>query len=88
MNKYLSKTTNQAHKRYLDYLIDPSFQGENRLLVLSFENDNGRESHKQNYLPTVETKDYNVMIDGRSFFDESIKNDLKRYDDIKKISTG
>ena len=29
-NKYLPKTTNQARNRYLDFLIDPSFQGVNR----------------------------------------------------------
>ena len=52
-NKYLAKTTNQAQDRYLDFLIDPRFQGLNRLFVLSFENDNGRESHKEYYLPTV-----------------------------------
>ena len=45
-NKYLAKTTNQARNRYLDFLIDPSFQGVNRLLVLSFTDDDGRESHK------------------------------------------
>ena len=77
-NKYLLKTTNQARNKYLDFLIDPSFQGENRLFVLSFKYDDGRESHKQCcYLPTVEIKDYNVMIDGRNFFDQPIKNDLK-----------
>ena len=32
LNKYLAKATNQAQNRYLDYLIDPSFQGLNRLL--------------------------------------------------------
>ena len=56
-NKYLPKTTNQARNRYLDYLIDPSFQGVNRLFVLSFKDNNGRESQKQYYLPTVEIKD-------------------------------
>ena len=74
--------------RYLDFLIDPSFQGVNRLFVLSFKDDDGRESHKQYYLPTVEIKDYNVMIDGRNFFDQPIKNDLKTYDNIRKIVTG
>ena len=54
---------------------------------MPFKNDNGRESHKQYYLPTVETKDYNVMIDGRNSFDQSIKNDLKTYDNITKIAT-
>ena len=62
-NKYLAKTTNQVQIRYLDFLIDLGFQGVNRLFVLSFKDDNGRESHKQYYLRTVEIKDYNVMIE-------------------------
>ena len=45
-NKYLAKTTSQAQNRYLYFLIDPSFQGVNRCFVLSFKDDNGRESHK------------------------------------------
>ena len=85
-NKYLAKTTNQAQNRYLDFLTDPIFQVVNRLFVLSFKDDDGRESHKQYYLPTVEIKDYNVMIDGRNFFDQPIKNDLKTYDNIRKIA--
>ena len=87
-NKYLPKTTNQAQSRYLDYLIDPSFQGVNRLFVLSFKDNNGRESQKQYYLPTVEIKDYNAAIDGSNVFEQSIKNNFKRYDNNTKISTG
>ena len=55
---------------------------------MSFKDDDGRESHKQYYLPTVEIKDYNVMIDGRNFFDQAIKNNLKTYDNIRKTATG
>ena len=55
---------------------------------MSFEDYDGRESHKQYYLPTVEIKHYNVMIDGRNIFDQPIKNDLKAYDNIRKISAG
>ena len=40
---------------------------------MSFEDDDGRESHKQYYLPTVEGKDRNTMTDGRNFFDQPIK---------------
>ena len=36
----------------------------------------------------MEIKDYNVMIDGRNFFDQTIKNNLKTYDNIRKIATG
>ena len=81
-NKYLAKITNQARSRYLDDLIDPSFQGVNRLFVLSFKDDDVRESHKQYYIPNVEINDYNVMIDGKNFFDQPIKNDLKTFDNI------
>ena len=49
-NKYLAETINQAQNRYLDFLIDPSFQGVNRLFVWSFENNNDRESFRQYYL--------------------------------------
>ena len=74
--------------RYLAFLIDASFQGVNRLFVLSFIYENGWESYKQYYLPPVEIKDYNIMIDGRNFFDQPRKNDWKTYDNIKKIATG
>ena len=55
-NKYLAKIINQAQSRYLDYLIDPSFQEVNRIFVLSFKDADGRESHKQYYLPTAGRK--------------------------------
>ena len=65
-----------------------SFQGINRLFVLSFKNYDGRKSYKQYYLPTLKIKDYNVVIDGRNSFNHPIKNDLKTYDNIRKIATG
>ena len=61
-NKYQSKITIKVANPYLDYLIDPSFQGVNRLFVLSFENNTNRAVHTK-YLQTVEKRDYNVMID-------------------------
>ena len=63
----------QEQKRYLDVWINPSFQGVNRIFGLSFKNENGWESNKEYDLPTVEIKDYNVIIDGRNFFDQPIK---------------
>ena len=46
---------------------------------MSLKDDDGRESQKQHYLPNMEIKDYNVMIDGRNFFDQPIKNDFKTW---------
>ena len=57
-------------------------------MFLPFQHDDGRENQKQYYLPTIKTKDYNALINGRNFSDQPIKNDLKTYDNIRKISTG
>ena len=62
-NKYVSKVTIEAPNPYLDHFIDPSFQEVNRLLVLSFQNTTERTVHTKYYLPSVEIKDFNVMID-------------------------
>ena len=87
-NKYESSVKTFAQNRYLNYLINPSFQGVNRLFVLSFENEDDRASHSTYYLPEVEIKDYNGMIDGRNFFDQPINDMNKTYENIRKIATG
>ena len=54
-----------------------------------FENRTDRTWHTWYFIPKVEIKDYNVNIDGRNFFNQPIKTDLKTYDDnIRKIATG
>ena len=85
--KYQASLKTYVQNRYLNHLVGPSFQGVNRLFVLSFENENDRKSHSDYYLPKVETKDYNVMIDGKNFFDQPINSDLKTYENIR-IATG
>ena len=87
-NKYLSKPELLAQNPNLNHLVEPSFQGVNRLFVLAFENDNHRISTKRYYLPIVEIKDYNIMINGEIFFDQSIKNNKVTYENIRKIATG
>ena len=67
-NKYQPKVSPEKPNQYLDFLIDPSFQRGNRLFVLSFENEEDRTVHTKYYLPPVEIKDCNVMIDGKNFF--------------------
>ena len=59
-----------------------------RLFVLPYENENDSTSHSNYYLPKVEIKDYNVKIDGRNLFGQPINNDIKTYDNIRKISAG
>ena len=87
-NKYLAKPELLAQNANLNHLIEPSFQGVNRLFVLAFENDDQRISNKRYYIPNVEIKDYNVMIDGKNVFDQPVKNDKVTYENIRKIATG
>ena len=68
--------------QYLDYLIDPNFQGVNRFFVLTFENINDRIEHRQYFLPTRVVKDYNVKKKKKIFFYQSIKNNLRTYNNI------
>ena len=87
-NKYLAKPELLAQNANLNHLIEPSFQGINRLFVLAFENDDQRISNKRYYIPNVEIKDYNVMIDGKNVFDQPVKNDKITYEKIRKVATG
>ena len=66
-NKHLAKPELLAQNSNVNHLIEPSFQGANRLFVLAFEDDAQRISKRSYYIPNVEIKDYNIMIDGKSF---------------------
>ena len=85
-NKYRSEMTNQTKTNNLNYLIDPTFNKVNRLFVLSFENEEDRTSFSKYYVPKVEIKDFNVLIDGKSFFDVPVKNKEEAYEKIMSIS--
>ena len=62
-NKYLPKPELLARNPNLNYLVEPSFQGVNRLFVLAFEDNEERTSNKGYYIPNVEIKDYSVLIE-------------------------
>ena len=47
-----------------------------------------RTSKKRYYIPNVEIKDYNLMIDGKNFFDQPVQNDKVTYKNIRKIDIG
>ena len=77
-----------------DQSIDDSFQGVNKLFVLAFNDVNNdakkveRDSHRKYFLPRVNITNYNVLIDGREFYYQAINDQIKKYDKIRKISTG
>ena len=87
-NKYFSKPELLRQNPNLNHLVEPSFQGVNRLFLLAFENDTQRTSHSGYYLPNVEIKNYNVMINGENIFDQPVKDNKVTYENIRKIATG
>ena len=81
-NKHRSEMTNQAENKNLNYLIDPTFTKVNILFVLSFENEHDRTSFSKYYVTSVQIKDFNVLIDGKSLFDKPIKTGVETYEKI------
>ena len=55
--------SNQTKNNNLNCLIVPTFTNVNRLFVLTFENEYDRTSFSKYYLPKVDIKDLNVLID-------------------------
>ena len=100
-NEYKSKieTKDLDNASITRFLLDLSFQGVNRLFVLAFNNTIQnvsknpinrvqRDSHKKYFLPRVDITTSNVLIDGRNFYDKPINDQIKKYDEIRKIATG
>ena len=87
LSKYRSRITVPSQNNNLNYLIDPTFINVNRLFVLSIarnaEGDN-RDSFSRYYVPNVRIKDFNVLIDGKSFFFLPKKNEEEAYEKIMK----
>ena len=87
-NKYLAKPELLVQNANLNHLIEPNFQGVNRLFVLAVEDDAQRTSDKRYYITNVEIKDYNVTNDRKNFFDQPAQNGKVTYQNIRKIATG
>ena len=86
-NKYRSEMTNQTKNNNLNYLIDPTFTKVNRLFVLLFENENDRTPFSRYYVPNVQIKGFNVLIDVKRFFEMPIKNGEETYKQIIEMGT-
>ena len=76
-------------------LLSASFEGVKRLFVLSYfiaandaNNEAGIENNKKYFLPRGEINNYNILINGRNFYDQPINDLIKQYDEVRKVSTG
>ena len=92
-NEYKTKEINEnADVNMFKYInLDPSFQGVNRLFVMAYSRADGqptRNGRKKYYLPRVDLNKYNVIIDGRNFYDNPIESDIEKYKELKIVMIG
>ena len=71
------------------------FQGVSKLFAAAYEagdnigrNSNTSASKRRYHLPRAEIKGYNVLIDGRNFYDQNVNNSTVRYNELLKMITG
>ena len=72
------------------HFLESNFVGVNRLFVFVYSNldNNAKKSKaKRCYLLKGIIKHYNVIINGTSFYDQAIDSDIKRYEEIRKLTT-
>ena len=78
--------SNQTKNNNSNYLIDLTFTNVNTLFVITFENEDYRTSFSKYYVPKVEKKHFNLLTDGKSFFEIPIKNKEEACEAIIKMS--
>ena len=86
LNATVDKNNPANSVRYID--LDPSFQGVNRLFVMVYNSTNGqptRNGQRKYYLPRIDLNKYNVIIDGRNFYDNPVESDIEKYRELKKV---
>ena len=68
---------------YIRERLDTSFQGVNKLFALPYTSGNNisdENSYRKYFLSRFKIKNYNIEIDGRNFYDQSINDSIKQYD--------
>ena len=69
-------------------MIDSTFRNIDRLFVLSFkvgENNPTRGYFDKYYMPLIEIKDFNTLIDNKPFLDQLVKIKGEVYEKLVKI---
>ena len=93
-NEYKTKEkTEDADANATKYInLDPSFQGVNRLFLMAYsradDNRATRDGRRKCYLPRIDLKKYNVIMDERNFYDNPIENDTEKYRELKRVIIG
>ena len=90
-NKYKTKSRNKNTTNEYRYLLKSNFVRVNKLFVLVYSNQNDNSKRfkaKRYYLPKGIINNFNVIINGKNFYDQAIDSDIKRYEEIRKLTAG
>ena len=90
-NEYNASLKDHAANSNIRKRLDASTHGVNRLFVLAYaygDNVTNENSCRRDFLLRLKIKNYNIEIDGRNFYEQSINDSIKKYNEIRKISTG
>ena len=90
-NEYKTKSENKNTADEYKYFLESNFVAVKRLFVLVYSNqdDNSKRfKAKAYYLPKGIIDNYNVIINGKNFYDQAIDSGIKRYEEIRKVTTG
>ena len=93
-NEYKTKEqTENADANAVKYVnLDPSFQVVNRLFLMAYSRADNNQATKNGqqkyYLPRIDLKKYNVLIDARNFYDNPIESDIEKHTELKKVMIG
>ena len=73
----------------MNYLVH-HFKGLKRWFLFAYDaannNKAGIKSNKKNFFPRAKIKNFNVLIDGRNFYDQPIHDLIKQYDEVRETS--
>ena len=89
-NEYKAKSENKNMTNEFRYFLESNFVGVNRLFVLVYakEGDNAKRFNaRKYYLRKSIIKNYNVIINVENFYDQAIDSDIKRNEEIRKLTT-
>ena len=90
-NECKTKSENKNMTNEYRFFLESNFSGVNRLFVVVYfikDEDSKKCKIWRYYFPKGITKNCNFIINGKIFYVQPIDFDVKRFDEIRKLTTG
>ena len=89
-SEYKLKSDNKDTTNEYRHFLESNFAGINRLFVLIYskEDDNGKRYKAKRYYLSKGVIKHNVIFNQENFYDQPIDSDIKRYEEIRELTTG